>query len=77
MVLNPYDLYDNTYEDIVIYIDGSTTIMEWASEDALDSGVTYNVYKNNVRIDDPNFVDLSNPGANKMFNAKYYRRPTN
>ena len=40
--------------------------MEWASEDALDSGVTYNVYKNNVRIDEPNFVDLSNPGANKM-----------
>ena len=63
--IEPYDLYDNTYEDIVIYIDGSTTIMEWASEDALDSGVTYNVYKNNVRIDDPNFVDLSNPGANK------------
>ena len=33
------------YEDIVIYIDETTTIMEWLPEDALDSGVTYNVYK--------------------------------
>ena len=54
-----------------------TTIMEWASEDALDSGVTYNVYKNNVRIDDPNFVDLSNPGANKNVQCKVLQASTN
>ena len=60
--VEPYDLYDNTYEDIVVYLDGSTTIIEW--DDALESGVVYNVYKNNTRLDDPNYVDESNTGSN-------------
>ena len=58
----PYDLYDNTFEDIIVYLDGSTSVVEW--DDPLENGVVYNIYKNNVRLDDPNFVDLNNTGAN-------------
>ena len=39
------------YEDEIIRLDGSTQIVELAN--VLEAGVTYNVYLNNVRIDDP------------------------
>ena len=58
----PYDLYDNTFEDIIVYLDGSTSVIEW--DDALENGIVYNIYKNNVRLDDPNYVDSNNTGTN-------------
>ena len=48
-----WDTYDDTYEDEVFNFDGSTNIIEVSK--ALENGVEYNVYKNNVRIDDPNY----------------------
>ena len=48
-----WDSYDDTYEDEVFKFDGSTTQIELSK--ALESGVEYNVYKNNVRIDDPDY----------------------
>ena len=60
--IEPYDLYDNTYEDIVVQLDGSTVEISW--ENPLENGIVYNVYKNNVRIDDPNYVHDSSRGAN-------------
>ena len=48
-----WDTYDDTYEDEVFNFDGSTLLIELSKP--LESGVEYNVYKNNVRIDDPNY----------------------
>ena len=58
-----YDTYDNTYEDEVFRIsDDSTKVYDFAKP--LEVGVVYNVYKNGVRIDDPNFAtNPSNPDA--------------
>ena len=58
----PYDIYDNTYEDIIVQLDGSTVEFSW--DNPLENGVVYNVYKNNVRIDDPNYLHDSSRGAN-------------
>tara|TARA_R110000851_G_scaffold76814_3_gene169042 strand:+ start:16317 stop:31109 length:14793 start_codon:yes stop_codon:yes gene_type:complete len=62
-----FDTYDNTYEDLVFQLDGSTATLTWAS--ALETGVVYNVYRNNVRIDDPYYNDSSeatNPNAKML-----------
>jgi len=62
-----FDTYDNTYEDIIFQLDGSTSTLTWSP--ALQTGVTYNVYKNNVRIDDPYYNDSSeatNPNAKML-----------
>jgi hypothetical protein len=59
-----YDTYDNTYEDEVFRIsDDSTKVYDFAK--SLETGVVYNVYKNGVRIDDPNFdtPNQTNPDA--------------
>ena len=48
-----YDTYDNTYEDEVFTLDGSTNLFTLAKP--LENGVVYNVYKNGVRIDDVNY----------------------
>ena len=48
-----WDTYDDTYEDEVFKFDGSTTQITLSK--ALENGVEYNVYKNNVRIDDPDY----------------------
>ena len=48
-----WDSYDDTYEDEVFKFDGSTTQIELSK--ALENGIEYNVYKNNVRIDDPDY----------------------
>ena len=61
-----YDTYDNTYEDEVFTLDGSTNLFTLAQP--LANSVVYNVYKNGVRIDDENWDGSSigttnNPAA--------------
>ena len=46
-----WDTFDNTYEDEVFTLDGSTNVFTLSKP--LENGVTYNVYKNGVRVDDP------------------------
>ena len=58
-----FDTFDTANEDEVIVLDGSTQVVNLSKE--LEAGVEYNVYLNNVRIDDPNYP---NPGVNP--NAK-------
>ncbi len=57
-----YDIYDSTFEDIIFYLDGSTAELTWTTP--LEDGVVYNVYKNNVRLDDANYPsNPTNPNA--------------
>ena len=66
-----WDTYDNTYEDEIFTLDGSTVSLEVSKP--FETGVVYNIYKqpagstdNPVRIDDPNFGTLdpvTNPNA--------------
>ena len=58
-----YDTYDTTYEDEVFRIDNSTKVFTFKKP--LETNVVYNVYKNNVRIDDPNYgtPDQTNDSA--------------
>ena len=49
----PWDTFTNTFEDEVIILDGSTNRLQLAAP--LEDGVVYNVYKNNIRIDDPQY----------------------
>jgi len=59
-----WDTYDNTFEDEIFYLRDETTTLELAK--ALEDGIVYNVYKNGVRIDDPNFgtaTPVTNPNA--------------
>ena len=59
-----WDAYDDTFEDEIFTLDGSTTILELATP--FESGVQYNVYRNGVRLDDPNFgtaTPITNPNA--------------
>ena len=53
-----WDTFDNTYEDEVFIADGSTIAIEFSKP--LEDGVEYNIYKNGVRLDDPNY-DAGNP----------------
>jgi len=48
-----WDTYDNTYEDEVFTLDGSTNVFTLAKP--LEAGIVYNVYKNGVRVDDPDY----------------------
>ena len=60
-----YDSYDNTYEDEVFRLgDDSTKVYDFAKP--LEQGVEYNVYKNGVRIDDPNFGTPSQTNSNAL-----------
>ena len=52
-----YDTYDNTYEDEVFTLDGSTNVFALAKP--LENGVEYNVYKNGIRIDDANWMEVA------------------
>lgn len=59
-----WDSYDTTYDDEVFRLDGSTNIFNLSQP--LVDGVTYNIYKNSVRIDDPNYgtaEPVTNPNA--------------
>ena len=60
----PWDTFDNTYQDEVFVLDGSTVVFELSQP--LDAGVEYNFYLNNVRLDDINFgtsTPVTNPNA--------------
>jgi hypothetical protein len=59
-----WDTYDTTYEDEVFRLDGSTNTFNLSQ--ALSAGAIYNIYKNGVRIDDPNYgtaQPVTNPNA--------------
>ena len=62
-----YDTYDTTYEDEVFRIDNSTKVFTFKKP--LETGVVYNVYKNNVRIDDPNFGTSSQTNTNALIQS--------
>jgi hypothetical protein len=53
-----WDTFDNSFEDEIFTADGSTIFVEVSTP--LEAGVVYTIYKNNVRIDDPEF-DLGTP----------------
>ena len=60
----PWDTFDNTYEDEIFVLDGSTNVFELSQP--LEDGVEYNFYLNGVRLDDPNFETssaITNPNA--------------
>ena len=48
-----WDTYDESYEDEVFYLDQSTLSLTLSK--TLEANVQYNVYRNGVRVDDPNF----------------------
>ena len=59
-----WDAYVNTNEDEIFNFDGSTT--EITLSKPLENGVVYNVYLNNVRLDDTNYdgsTVVDNPNA--------------
>ena len=58
-----WDSYDNTYNDEIFELGDSTTLFNFSKP--LETGVEYHVYRNNVRIDDPNFgtAQQTNPNA--------------
>ena len=60
----PWDTFDNTYDDEIFILDGSTAVFQLSK--ALENGVEYNFYLNGVRLDDPEYdltTELSNPNA--------------
>ena len=59
-----WDTYDNTFEDEIFRTDSSTLTIEL--QQPLEVDIVYNIYKNGVRIDDPNFGTgnpITNPNA--------------
>ena len=56
-----WDSYDDTYQDEVITLDGSTVSITLSKP--LENEILYNVYVNGVRVDDPNF-GTGDPVAN-------------
>lgn len=59
----PFDVFDETFEDQTFTVDGSTTALQLNKP--LEDSVVYNVYRNGVRIDDPNYPsDGSTPILN-------------
>ena len=58
-----WDTFDNTYEDEVYIADGSTIAIELSTP--LENGIVYNIYKNGIRLDDPNYgtEDQTNENA--------------
>tara|TARA_B100001094_G_scaffold105677_1_gene101836 strand:- start:5792 stop:21241 length:15450 start_codon:yes stop_codon:yes gene_type:complete len=49
-----WDVFENTFEDEVFTADGSTIAVQLSAP--LEANVVYNLYKNGVRIDAPDFV---------------------
>ena len=49
-----WDTYDTTYEDEVFKLDGSTISITLSKP--LENGVVYNLYRNGIRLDDPNWA---------------------
>jgi hypothetical protein len=58
----PWDTYDSLYDDKIFKLTDSTTVLELSAP--LESGVVYNLYKNNVRLDDINFLDSTGAQTN-------------
>jgi hypothetical protein len=59
-----WDSYVDTREDEIFTFDGSTVIIQ--TKAPFEQGVEYNLYKNNVRLDDPNYETVNpvtNPNA--------------
>ena len=55
-----WDTFDNTFEDEIFQLDGSTNVFNLAKP--LEEGVLYNVYKNGIRVDDPEYDGSTVPG---------------
>ena len=53
-----WDTYDTTYEDEVFKLDGSTISITLSKP--LENGVVYNLYRNGIRLDDPNWAPEPN-----------------
>ena len=63
-----YDTFDTTFEDEIFQIgDDSTRVLNFASP--LVSGTVYNVYKNGVRLDDPNFGLVGQTNTNAVMTS--------
>jgi len=60
----PWDTFDNTYDDEIFILDGSTLSLELSRP--LEHGVEYNFYKNGIRLDD---IDYSTSSAQSNENA--------
>ena len=55
-----WDTYDESYEDEVFYLDGSTLTLDLSK--TLEAGVEYHVYQNGIRVDGPQGVMASIQG---------------
>jgi len=62
-----WDVYENTFEDEVFVSDGSTIAVELRAP--LEEGIVYNLYKNGVRIDDPNYGTEDQTNAYAIVNS--------
>ena len=56
-----FDTFEISNQDEIIVLDGSTQVVSLS--DVLQAGKTYNVYLNNVRIDDPNYNNELSPNV--------------
>ena len=62
-----WDTYDESYEDEIFRLDGSTQTLDLSK--ALEDGVQYNVYRNGVRQDDPNFGTSQQTNTNAVMST--------
>lgn len=58
----PWDTYDSLYDDKTFKLVSSTAVLELSQP--LENGVVYNLYKNNIRLDDINLIDSTGPQSN-------------
>ena len=59
-----WDTYDESYEDEVFYPDQSTLSLTLSK--TLEANVQYNVYRNGIRVDDPNFGTAQQTNVNAV-----------
>ena len=62
-----WDTFDNSFEDEVFTFDGSTISI--VLEAPLEDGVEYNVYRNRIRIDDPNYNTPEQTNTNAIMQS--------
>ena len=62
-----WDEFDSEFEDEIFTADGSTIAVQLSTP--LEDGVIYNLYKNGVRIDDPNFDAGTPTNVNAITNS--------
>ena len=63
-----YDTFDVTYEDEVFRIANDSTKVYTLAR-PLENGTLYNVYRNGIRIDDPNFGTAQQTNANAIISS--------